>query len=73
MTHGVIVGCSPVVVNRNKAVYGADADVFRPERWLEANPDQLIRMTSRLFDFGQGVYQCLGKNISLIELYKVCE
>lgn len=32
---GVIVGVNPWVAHANKTVFGEDADVFRPERWLE--------------------------------------
>ena len=34
---GTIVGMNPWVAARDKNVYGADADVFRPERWIEAD------------------------------------
>ena len=30
-----MVGISPWVAHANRSVYGEDADVFRPERWLE--------------------------------------
>ncbi len=33
---GTHIGLSPVSVQQNRAVFGADADSFRPERWLEA-------------------------------------
>ena len=29
------VGINPWVAHANRSVYGEDADVFRPERWLE--------------------------------------
>jgi cytochrome P450 len=32
---GTIVGMNPYVVNRDKGIFGLDAEVFRPERWLE--------------------------------------
>lgn len=31
---GVAVGINPYVSGRNRDTWGADADVFRPERWL---------------------------------------
>lgn len=65
------MGCSAVVVNRDKALYGKDADTWRPERWLERSEEHVKKMASRLFHFGTGSSQCLGKNIVLLELYKV--
>ncbi len=41
---GTVVGMHAWVVHRNKEVYGQDAGEFRPERWLEADPEQLKKM-----------------------------
>lgn len=60
-------------VHRNKDVFGEDAHVFRPERWLvEQSEERLGRMqrTAELI-WGYGKYQCLGKNVAMIELNKV--
>jgi cytochrome P450 len=35
---GTIVGINPWVVGREKSVYGDDVNEFRPERWLDADP-----------------------------------
>jgi cytochrome P450 len=69
---GTNIGISMLGVQRNKSVFGKDVDMFRPERWLEASGEQLQRMekTNDLV-FGSGRYQCLGKNIAMIELRKV--
>jgi hypothetical protein len=32
---GTVVGMNAAVVHRDKHVFGADADTFRPERWTE--------------------------------------
>ena len=45
---GTIVGISPWVMHRDRQVFGEDADVFRPERWLEADSDRL-KMMDRSF------------------------
>jgi cytochrome P450 len=63
---GTIVGINPWVLHRDKSVYGNDADSFRPERWLEANPEQLKDMDRCYLNFGAGSRTCIGKNISLM-------
>ena len=67
----IIVGCNTWVINFDEDTFGADAQVFRPERWLEANPDHLALMKKYLFTFGAGSHACIGKNISMLEMYKV--
>ena len=68
---GTIVGCSAWVVHRDEKVFGADADKFRPERWLEASPSKASEMNNFLFSFGAGARTCIGKNISYLEMYKL--
>jgi cytochrome P450 len=38
------VGVNAWVTNHNKNVYGADAEEFRPERWIHGTPEQLSAM-----------------------------
>jgi cytochrome P450 len=68
---GTIVGCSAWVIHRRKEVYGEDVDHYRPERWLEADKDQLKEMNACMLQFGAGPRTCIGKNISLLEVYKL--
>lgn len=68
---GTIVGCNAWVVHRRPEVFGSEVDSFRPERWLEASPDQLREMKAAMFQFGAGARTCIGKNISLLEIYKL--
>ena len=68
---GTIVGCNAWVVHRRPEVFGEDVDVFRPERWLEASPEKLREMKATMFQFGAGARTCIGKNISLLEIYKL--
>ncbi|RVX72887.1 hypothetical protein B0A52_03240 [Exophiala mesophila] len=68
------VGWSAHAVLRDKAVFGPDAELFSPERWLRASaaPDKLRVMENTVeLVFGQGRWGCLGKPISLLELNKV--
>lgn len=63
-------------LHHKKAIFGEDADQFRPERWLlednKINADKLtaMRRTTELI-FGYGKYQCLGKAIAWLEITKV--
>ncbi|KAM0207474.1 hypothetical protein ACHAQD_012041 [Fusarium lateritium] len=68
---GSIAGCSPWVIHQDVETYGSDAAEFRPERWIEASPEQRKKMNSCLLSFGAGARTCVGKNISLLELYKL--
>lgn len=68
---GTIVGCNAWVLHRRPEVFGQDVDVFRPERWLEAGKEQLKDMKSTMFQFGAGARTCIGRNISLLEIYKL--
>ncbi|KAL3454831.1 cytochrome P450 [Aspergillus insuetus] len=55
-----VVEVNPWVAHRNPSIFGADASKFNPERRIN-NPKNL----------GQGARTCIGKNISLLEMYKV--
>lgn len=68
---GTNIGQGFHAVGRSKEVWGPDADVFRPERWLVAGEQELKRMTAAGdTHFGGGKYSCLGKPIALMELHK---
>lgn len=56
----------------NTEVFGADAEVFRPERFLECDDKQKTYML-RTIDliFGHGRWLCLGKPLAVMELNKI--
>ena len=68
---GVIVGCNAWVLHRRPEIFGEDVNVFRPERWIEADSSKLKEMKATMFQFGAGARTCIGKNISLLEIYKL--
>jgi cytochrome P450 len=41
---GTVLGIPQYVAHRDQAVYGADAEDFRPERWLETDDIALRAM-----------------------------
>jgi hypothetical protein len=56
---------------RNKT-WGEDADCFQPGRWIEGDKDNIKEMERVLeLVFAQGKWQCLVRNVALIELNKV--
>lgn len=75
---GTIVGCNAWVIHRRKEIFGEDVEAFRPERWLidenkdkEEEEKRLKEMGGCMLQFGMGARTCIGKNISLLEIYKV--
>lgn len=61
---GYSVGMSPFVVQRDTALFGEDAETFRPERWLEANKELLRQMNTAMISFGAGTRTCTGQHVS---------
>lgn len=77
---GTAVGINPYIMGRNKAVWGADADVFRPERWLQATDkgesegafrERMRRFQAADLTFGGGSRTCLGRHFGIIMVYKL--
>ena len=62
-------------VDRLTCVWGPDADVWRPERWLEDGglPDSshMNAGYARLFAFSQGARVCIGFRLAVYQI-KVC-
>ena len=68
----VITVCTWNLHRLNFGAYGEDAHIFRPERWLDANPEQKARMeASHDLVFSYGAFKCPGERIARIELNKV--
>ena len=70
---GTEVGyCSWNIHRNNPRVYGEDAEVFRPERWLDSSRERLAVMEeSFLLVFGYGRYRCMGEPVARVELNKI--
>ncbi|EQB49053.1 hypothetical protein CGLO_11649 [Colletotrichum gloeosporioides Cg-14] len=67
---GVEVGINPWVVHRNPQVF-PNPEVYSPERWLEAAPEQLAQMKRAWMPFGAGRHTCSGQHISMLEITKL--
>jgi cytochrome P450 len=69
---GTQIGSSSYGIHHSKKIFGDDADLFRPERWLDAESELLAKMTSTVdLIFHHGKFQCLGKPVALMELNKI--
>lgn len=76
---GIIVGLNLSVMRFDRSVYGPDADIFRPERWLQCHsegPEAYARQLRKMdelntFVWGGGNRTCLGRFLAMTILYKV--
>ncbi|RMZ81016.1 hypothetical protein DV738_g2420, partial [Chaetothyriales sp. CBS 135597] len=71
---GTIVGVNAWVLHKRPEVFDPEqrfpVSEYIPERWLEASKEQLKTMDGNMFQFGAGSRTCIGKNVSLLEIYK---
>ncbi|KAK1989709.1 cytochrome P450, partial [Colletotrichum falcatum] len=72
LPEGTRIGYGAWAIFHRTDLWGPDAHEFRPERWLEADTEELKRMEGRLeLIFGFGKSKCLGRNVAMVELQKV--
>ncbi|KAK2746528.1 cytochrome p450 [Colletotrichum kahawae] len=59
-------------VMHDTQLFGEDAHIFRPQRWLEADVVTVKEWKKRTeLVFGAGRWQCAGKAVAMIELNKI--
>lgn len=69
---GTIVGTCQWTLHCKSEIFGPRTNEFRPERWIdEGTEEQRRNMKNSLFSFGWGSRSCIGKNVSLLEIYKL--
>lgn len=69
---GTFVGLNAWGAQLNTTVYGDDADLFRPERWLTQDEHKLQKMyQTHSLIFGHGTTKCLGVSMAMMEITKV--
>ena len=65
LPEGSIVMWAPWAMGRSKLLWGDDADIFRPTRWLDDRSQQLITKSAFEFPvFNGGPRSCLGKKMA---------
>lgn len=62
------VGCCPASLHRNAAIFGADPEEFRPERWMEGDTRTMERLN---LIWGGGSRTCPGRQLAELVVYKV--
>jgi len=58
---GTRVALNGWVLHRDQQIFGADADVYRPERWLEGGEAKAKEMERYMFQFGGGSHLCKSR------------
>ena len=67
---GTEIAATPYIIHRNRKIFGANADIWRPERWLE-DPWRTGQMHRYGIWFGYGDRECPGKNFAHLEFQKL--
>ncbi|KAJ7072910.1 cytochrome P450 [Mycena amicta] len=68
---GMKVIISIAAYNRNKDVFGEDAHLFNPERWLDGSmrkPEAPVGTYANLLTFAGGLRTCIGWRFAVLEL-----
>ncbi|CAE6522751.1 unnamed protein product [Rhizoctonia solani] len=72
---GTRVFMSNVYFNRNRAIWGEQADEFLPERWIGHKLDEVTQsgsylpgVYSSMMTFGSGSYACIGFKFAVMEI-----
>ncbi|KAI2610041.1 cytochrome P450 monooxygenase [Hypoxylon fragiforme] len=78
---GAQMGASPYIVHRDAAVFGADPDAWRPQRWVPGESGMMDagehdayvrRMEKYGMWWGYGDRECTGKYYAQMEMQKLC-
>ncbi|KAF5375269.1 hypothetical protein D9758_000084 [Tetrapyrgos nigripes] len=64
---GTILEIPVNVVQTDPAVWGSDAEIFKPERWIERK-EKGIRQQREIFAFSEGPRSCIGRAFALTEV-----
>lgn len=68
---GTTVGCNPVSLHRSLDIFGDDAEVFRPERWLGDDEEKTRAMERYNLIWGGGARTCPGRHLAEMLVSKI--
>lgn len=68
---GTTVDTNPYVVHRNKDIFGEDADVYNPDRWLGEDDEQRRLMQQNLLIWGGRSRICPGQSLGQLLIFKM--
>ena len=63
-----VLGISCGTIEKNKEVFGEDAEKWRPERWL-VEKERAAKMWDEVCAFGIGQRMCLGQHVSFLSYF----
>ncbi|KAJ6588602.1 cytochrome P450 monooxygenase pc-bph [Mycena capillaripes] len=63
---GTVLSVPSFTIHRDPAVWGADVEAFRPERWFEEERKDAMQRTFNPFSVGPRA--CVGRNLASLEL-----
>lgn len=59
-------------MHRRKDLYGEDAELFKPERWLDQEDRKGLRVGWEFLPFNGGPRICIGRTFSLLATGAQC-
>jgi benzoate 4-monooxygenase len=65
---GTVLSVPTYTLHRLPEIWGSDSEIFRPERWLTEDKDDLAKMRSAFNPFSTGPRACVGRNVAEMEL-----
>jgi cytochrome P450 len=77
---GTQMGASPYIIHRDEAVFGAESEKWKPERWIQQesgmgpkdHEEYVRRMEKYGMWWGYGDRECAGKYYAQMEMQKLC-
>jgi benzoate 4-monooxygenase len=64
---GTLVSAHTYILGRARSLWGADAETWRPERWLEVRgEDERREMDEKFVVFSKGARGCIGRDVAML-------